>query len=183
MTYGMLFKKPEAKVNLSFAWVRERLTVGYEKEMPKMKVYFACSIRGGGDTSLYQSIVDAIKLAGGDVISEVFVHDAINYGGSPLPPKEIYARDTEMIKESDVMIAEVTNPSLGVGYELAYAENLKRPILCLFKKDSSKKLSAMVEGNDYNIVTYIEPDGIINSVREFLTASTSRQILQKRTGR
>ncbi|QHN43241.1 hypothetical protein GII36_05340 [Candidatus Mycosynbacter amalyticus] len=48
----------------------------------KRKVYFACSIRGGGDTSLYQQIVDAIKAAGGDVLSEVFVHDAINYGGS-----------------------------------------------------------------------------------------------------
>ncbi len=148
-----------------------------------MKVYFACSIRGGGDTSLYQSIVDAIKLAGGDVISEVFVHDAINYGGSPLPPKEIYKRDTDMIKESDVMIAEVTNPSLGVGYELAYAEHLHKPILCLFKTGSEKKLSAMIAGNDYNTIAYIEPNEIIESVREFLTTSTSHRTLQKRMDR
>lgn len=146
-----------------------------------MKVYFACSIRGGGDTSLYQAIVDAIKLAGGEVLSEVFVHDAIKYGGSPLPAKEIYIRDTEMIKASEVMIAEVTNPSLGVGYELAYAEKFNLPILCLFKKDSGKKLSAMVAGNDYNTIAYIEPFDIIDSVRDFLSQATPHRTLQKRT--
>ena len=150
-----------------------------------MKVYFACSIRGGGDTSLYQAIVDAIKTAGGEVLSEVFVHDAINYGGSPLPAKEIYDRDIAMIHDADVMIAEVTNPSLGVGYELAYAENLKRPILCLFKKDADKKLSAMIEGNSYNTIAYIDPDDIIESVQQFFAATqpTLTRTLQKRTDR
>ncbi len=132
------------------------------------KVYFACSIRGGGDTSLYQAIVDAIKLAGGDVLSEVFVHDAINYGGSPLPSDEIYKRDVQMIHDSDIMIAEVTNPSLGVGYELAYAEKLGRPILCLFNTNSTNKLSAMVAGNNYNIIEYMEPSEITEKVRIFM---------------
>lgn len=135
------------------------------------KVYFACSIRGGGDTSLYQAIVDAIKKAGGDVLSEVFVKDAIEYGGSQLPVEEVYKRDTQMIQDADVMIAEVTNPSLGVGYELAYAEKLERPILCLFKKDSERKLSAMVAGNNYNTVKYTDPQEILDVVREFLAKS------------
>lgn len=132
------------------------------------KVYFACSIRGGGDTSLYQAIVDAITHAGGDVLSEVFVHDAINYGGSPLPADEIYKRDTQMIHDADVMIAEVTNPSLGVGYELAYAEKLERPILCLFNRTSEKRLSAMVAGNNYNTIEYTHPDEITDTVRNFM---------------
>lgn len=132
------------------------------------KVYFACSIRGGGDTSLYRAIVDAIKSAGGDVLSEVFVHDAINYGGSPLPAEEIYKRDTEMINNCDVVIAEVTNPSLGVGYELAYAEKLARPILCLFNRTSTNKLSAMVAGNNYNTVEYTHPNEITDTVQKFM---------------
>ena len=151
--------------------------------MKKVKVYFACSVRGGGDTSLYMSIINAIKSAGGEVLSEVFVHDAINYGGSPLPVDEIYKRDTEMIKEADVMIAEVTNPSLGVGYELAYAENLGRPILCLFKKDAKSNLSAMVAGNTYNTVNYIHPDEIIESVQTFLAQAILPQTLQRKTDR
>lgn len=137
------------------------------------KVYFACSIRGGGDTSLYQAIVDAIKQAGGDVLSEVFVHDAINYGGSPLPADQIYERDTQMIHDSDVVIAEVTNPSLGVGYELAYAEKLQRPILCLFNKTTTNKLSAMVAGNHYNTIEYTYPDEITDTVRVFITEQSA----------
>lgn len=118
-----------------------------------MKVYFACSIRSGGDTTHYLGIIEAIKAAGGDVISEIFAKDAILYGGSPLPVDQIYTRDIQMIKDADLVIAEVTAPSLGVGYELAYAEHLKRPILCLFNTDSGNKLSAMVGGNSYNKIT------------------------------
>ena len=112
-----------------------------------MKVYFACSIRGGGDTSNYIAILDVIKAADGEVLSEIFVHDAIRLGGSPLPSDQIYQRDIAMIQDVDIVIAEVTNPSLGVGYELAYAESLGKPTLTLFDGHSEKRLSAMIEGN------------------------------------
>lgn len=119
-----------------------------------MKVYFACSIRSGGDNSRYFEIVEAIKATGAELLSEVFVHDAINFGGSPLPSDQIHARDIAMIQEADVVIAEVTHPSLGVGYEIAYAEQLKKPVLCLFNKDTKARLSAMIEGNAYNRIAY-----------------------------
>lgn len=132
------------------------------------KVYFACAVRAGGDTSLYLEIIDAIKSAGGEVQSEVFVHDAINYGGSPLPVEEIYSRDIQMIHSADVVIADVTNPSLGVGYELAYAEKLHKPTLCLYNADSSRTLSAMVAGNPYNTVVKIRSSTLKGVVATFL---------------
>ncbi|MEO6109618.1 MAG: nucleoside 2-deoxyribosyltransferase [Candidatus Saccharimonadales bacterium] len=116
------------------------------------KVYFACAIRGGGDTSNYLAIVEAIKAAGAEVISEVFVKDVLLYGGSPLPADQIYARDVKMIQECDLVIVEATNPSLGVGYEIGVAEKLGRPVLCLFDESSDKRLSAMIEGNAYNTI-------------------------------
>ncbi len=132
------------------------------------KVYFACSIRGGGDTSLYEKIIGAIKQAGGEVLSEIFVHDAIHLGGSPLPVDQIYRRDIAMIQACDAVIAEVTNPSLGVGYELAYAEQLGKPILCLFNPDSSRKLSGMVAGNPYNTVYETNGDNLDEIIDDFL---------------
>ena len=57
-------------------------------------------------------------------------------------------RDLEWLESADAVIAEVTNPSLGVGYELGMAEKLGKPILCLYEDSSKKrKLSAMVSGN------------------------------------
>lgn len=134
-------------------------------------VYFACSIRGGGDMSQYQRIADAVKSAGSTLLSEVFVNDALQYGGSPLPEAEIYARDIAWIKQADAIIAEVTNPSLGVGYELAYAEQLGKPILCLFAASSDKKLSAMVRGNPYvSIIDYDKTTDLTRSIQEFFEA-------------
>ncbi|MDB5160516.1 MAG: nucleoside 2-deoxyribosyltransferase [Candidatus Saccharibacteria bacterium] len=151
--------------------------------MSNLKVYFACSIRGGGDTSSYLTILEVIKSAGAEVLSEIFVHDAINFGGSPLPAEEIYARDIGMINNADIVIAEVTNPSLGVGYELAYAEKLERPILCLFMKDSEKKLSAMVTGNAYNHVAYVTPETLKETIEQFLAQATLPRTLQRKTDR
>jgi hypothetical protein len=122
------------------------------------KVYFACAIRGGGDTSTYEALLHTIKAAGGDILSEIFVNDAILYGGSPLPEAAIYQRDIGMIHEADVIIAEVTNPSLGVGYELGYAEAHTLPVICLFNTASGRKLSAMISGNPYNKVVEYTPD-------------------------
>lgn len=133
------------------------------------KVYFACSIRGGGDTSNYRAIVQAVKASHAEGVSEVFVGDAIELGGSPLPDAEIFQRDTKWIREADVVIAEVTNPSLGVGYELAYAEALKKPVLALFDASSHKKLSAMVAGNPaFIFAIYTNGEDVQQAVKDFL---------------
>jgi len=44
------------------------------------------------------------------------------------------------------LFAEVTQPSLGVGYEIALGESLGKRIVCLFKQQSGN-LSAMITGN------------------------------------
>lgn len=143
---------------------------GYETSYSMTKVYFACAVRAGGDTSSYKALLETIRGAGGEILSEIFVNDAIEFGGSPLPEEEIYQRDIAMIKEADVVIAEITNPSLGVGYELGFAEQLKKPILCLFNEASQRKLSAMVLGNHYNtVVGYTSNSMPAEAIDTFLT--------------
>ena len=55
--------------------------------------------------------------------------------------EHIYKRDTEWLRSSDVLIAECTNPSHGVGYELAYAE--ARNILSISSMTSAKPISPL----------------------------------------
>lgn len=110
------------------------------------KIYFACSIRGGrDDADTYRRLVEYIKKSA-IVLSEIFADGKLSASGMNLPSQEIYTKDTTWIKEADAIIAEVTNPSLGVGYEIAYAENLGKPILALFRDDGARKLSAMIDG-------------------------------------
>lgn len=52
------------------------------------------------------------------------------------------------LEQCDIVVAEVTTPSLGVGYEIATARHLGKQILCLFHEvpGCEGKLSAMIEG-------------------------------------
>jgi len=67
--------------------------------------------------------------------------------GENLSSRDIYERDLKWLKSADIVIAEVSNPSLGVGYEIAVAEKLGKKILCLFKEQKKQSLSAMIAGN------------------------------------
>jgi len=72
----------------------------------------------------------------------------------------IYERDTEWLRQSDMVIAECTCPSLGVGYELAYAEAHNIPVYIFYDKTKAN-ISAMLNGNEYfNIIPYESEDEI-----------------------
>ena len=117
--------------------------------MANKKIYFAGSIRGGRvDADLYRRIIDYIQRT--DVVLTEHV------GSSNLCLTEqgrerdarIYNQDTAWLLESDMLIGECTCPSLGVGYELAYAESHGIP--CHIFYDRAKtQLSAMLTGNPY----------------------------------
>ncbi len=116
-----------------------------------MKIYFAGSIRGGrDDKEAYKYIIEQLKQYG-TVLTEHIGSDSLmaSAGQVEFSDQSIYRQDTDWVRESDIVIAEVTQASLGVGYELGFAESLKKPIVCLFNTESGKSLSAMVRGNDY----------------------------------
>jgi nucleoside 2-deoxyribosyltransferase len=65
--------------------------------------------------------------------------------------EEIFQKDTNWIEESDCVIAEVTIPSTGVGYEICHAVSHQKPVLCIYEERA--KVSAMVLGNTSKYVT------------------------------
>lgn len=56
--------------------------------------------------------------------------------------QEIYRRDISLLEESDCLIAEVTVPSIGVGYEICRALRMGLPVLCVHGTDAN--VSAML---------------------------------------
>ena len=113
------------------------------------KIYFAGSIRGGRvDADLYKRIIEYMQRTN-IVLTE-------HVGSSKLNLIEqgrskdalIYDRDTAWLRECDLVVAECTCPSLGVGYELAYAEKLGKPCHIFYDK-SKTQLSAMLTGDPY----------------------------------
>ena len=120
-----------------------------------MKIYFAAAIRGGRkDQNKYNELIRFLS-SKVEVLTEHVGDSSIEQTGEQnLSDKEIYQRDLEWLESADAVIAEVTNPSLGVGYELGITEKLGKPILCLFDDaDHNRNLSAMISGN-HKITTF-----------------------------
>jgi len=113
-----------------------------------MKIYFAGSIRGGrDDKELYEEII-ALLGNHGDVLTEHVGDKTLSaLGEQTKTTKYIHDRDVEWIKECDVVVAEVTQPSLGVGYEIAYAGLLNKTVHCFYREEEGKRLSAMIDGS------------------------------------
>ena len=118
-----------------------------------MKIYFSASITGGRDPVLvqaYQRFVSHLQKKGVDVLTEHVSLGTLTAQGEVATgktPIEIWKRDLDMIVASEGVIAEVTVPSLGVGYELGIAEKLGKPVLCLYQHQDGKILSSMILGN------------------------------------
>jgi nucleoside 2-deoxyribosyltransferase len=123
-----------------------------------MKIYFAGSIRGGrGDREIYGQIITILQNYGQVLTEHIADAKISSYGQTNMTDVEIYTKDVNWIKEADVVVAEVTNTSLGVGYELGFAESLGKKIIALYRKSEDKRLSAMIAGNkNINCVEYKE---------------------------
>jgi len=114
-----------------------------------MRIYFAGSIRGGrSDWSLYREIIELLA-AYGEVLTEHIGGSELSITGEDLLDKEIHARDLDWLKSCDCLVAEVTRPSLGVGYEIGKATEWKKEVLCLYRRSVTPHLSAMIAGCDH----------------------------------
>lgn len=132
------------------------------------KIYFAGSIRGGRvDASLYARIIAYLQQSG-TVLTEHVGRSDLNLLEQGLRDAAIYNQDTAWLRECDLLVAECTCPSLGVGYELAYAEKLGKP--CHIFYDRTKvQLSAMLTGDPwFTIHPYENTEDIFPVIDEIL---------------
>lgn len=136
-----------------------------------MNIYFAGSIRGGREKeALYAACIQYISKYGNVLTEHVGDASIGNKGEQHLSDKAIYTRDVQWIRDCDVVVADVSIPSLGVGYEIGYAESLKKPVLCLYDTSSERKLSAMISGNEYcTVVSYTSLDDIERALSHFFS--------------
>ena len=131
-----------------------------------MKIYFAGSIRGGrDDAKIYSQIIDYLQGYGQVLTEHVGKKDLNVMGESKLSDKQIHDRDLKWLAESDLMVAEVSNPSLGVGYEIGRAIEAGKLIICLYRKVKDKNLSAMINGSEK---IYIHEYNNIEEVKQYL---------------
>lgn len=133
-----------------------------------MKIYFAGSIRGGRvDANLYRRIIGYLQQKH-IVLTEHVGSPELNLNEQHSRDAKIYLQDMNWLQECEMVIAECTCPSLGVGYELAYAEKIGKPCHIFYDRNRTQ-LSAMLTGNPYyQIHPYSGEDEIYSVLDELL---------------
>jgi hypothetical protein len=113
-----------------------------------MKIYFAGAIRGGReDVALYLALVELLRTFG-TVLTEHVADEDLTSLGESMDDRAIHDRDLAWLKDADCLVAEVTTPSLGVGFEIAKATEWGLRVLCLFRPAPGRTLSALIAGSD-----------------------------------
>ncbi len=137
-----------------------------------MNIYFACSITGGREFEpVYQDLTAAMLADGHEVPTAHLASPTVLEVEAVVSPRDVYERDVNWIRNADALIAEVSVPSHGVGYEIGFALSAGKRVLCLLRQ--GRKVSKMVSGNpDPNLLvcTYHDSQEAVALVRSFIAS-------------
>jgi 2'-deoxynucleoside 5'-phosphate N-hydrolase len=136
-----------------------------------MTIYLSGAISAGrADVALYRRIADALTADGYHVLAGSVAAEHVSDAGDPLDPCAIFERDMRWIDEAEVLVAEVSMPSTGVGYEIAAARYLRDiPVICLYRPAYTKRCTAMVAGDrGITLIEYEDEPAMLARLRESL---------------
>lgn len=135
-----------------------------------MNIYFACSITGGRELEdIYQKIVAALLAEGYEIPTSHLAQTEVLDTERILSPRDVYLRDVNWIDHCDVLIAEVSVPSHGVGYEIGYALQAKKPVLCIHQNE--RRISKMITGNPHpslKVAGYSTLEEALSKIKSFM---------------
>ncbi len=136
-----------------------------------MNIYFSCSITGGRDDQpAYAALVDHLLENGHEVPTAILARPEVMDDEVIIEPAAVYERDVRWVTGCDALIAEVSTPSHGVGYEIALALSLGKPVLCLHQ--GGRKVSKMLTGNshpNFCLGMYHTSDEMLSLVDAFIS--------------
>jgi 2'-deoxynucleoside 5'-phosphate N-hydrolase len=144
-------------------------------------IYFSGSISSGReDIATYQTFVKALETAGHRVLAGMVTASHVGDGGEALSSHDIFDRDLgwieEVARDGGVLVAEVSRPSTGVGYEIGAARyRFNIPVICLYRPAFTKRCSGMIAGDrGIHLIEYT--DGTVeNAIGELLEAVANKR--------
>lgn len=136
-------------------------------------IYFSGAISGGRvDVAQYARIVAALEAAGHRVLAGAVASETVGDAGELLDDRRIFDRDLRWLDEADLVVAEVSVASLGVGYEIAYARYRRGiAVICLWRSGFTKRCSAMISGDPrIELIRYDDTDAMLANLLESVRA-------------
>lgn len=134
-----------------------------------MKIYVSGSIYGGTQKiDTYKRMIEELEKYGEVVDKQIADPNTIENEKYQIDI-DIYKGLEKQLIEADIVFAEVTIPSLGVGYELGFADKIGKKIIAIYDETYTKKVSTMIRGNKrIKLIPYRNIEEIFNDLEELL---------------
>lgn len=134
-----------------------------------MKIYLSGSMYGGTQKiDTYKILVKELEKFGEVLNKQVADEEAIA-NEKYQKDEDIFGNLEKKLNEADIIFAEVSIPSLGVGYELGYGDKLNKKIVAIYDKNYVEKVSTMIRGNKrINLISYTNIYEITNNLKKLL---------------
>ncbi|MHB9302466.1 nucleoside 2-deoxyribosyltransferase [Thermofilum pendens] len=146
--------------------------------MTGVKVYLAAPMRGDRSAlANVKKLLQALEERGYVVLTKHVADDVLDVEKG-MTPREVFERDIRLLEEADVLVAEVSYPSLGVGFEIAYFLLRGKPVIALALRERLESVSAMIRGitwENFRLVAYSDVDEAIEKLDSMLPGSVDMQ--------
>ena len=141
-----------------------------------MHIYLACTVRGDrGAIAGLRSLVASLEDAGHVILTKHLLEDNVDAAESSLTERAVYERDIAWLDACDVLIAEASGSSFGVGFEVGYvlgrSDRTNQRVVLLYRADRRDQISRLIAGNAHprcDVVKYENPDDLVARVSQSL---------------
>ena len=134
-----------------------------------MKIYVSGSIYGGTQKiDTYKILIEELEKYG-EVLNKQIADPNVIANEVYKKDEDIFADLEEKLIMADILVAEVSIPALGVGYELGFADKLNKKIIAIYDETYTPKVTTMIRGNKrINLIPYQRIEEIINNLDKIL---------------
>ena len=137
-----------------------------------MNIYLACTVRGDRSAvTALRGLVMSLEAAGHVVLTKHLLDDNVESAESQLTERQVYERDIAWLEACDVLIADASGSSFGVGFEVGYvlarSERTRQRVLLLYNASREHAVSRLIVGNAHprcEVQKYENPEDLVSRV-------------------
>jgi nucleoside 2-deoxyribosyltransferase len=128
-----------------------------------MNIFFTAAVKGGRQGQPEHEAIVQVLQQYGTVLSPHLASDELSeYGETGSTAHDIYTRELAALEQSNIVVAEVTTPSLGVGYFIARATAMGKKVIALYNREDSLRLSAIIQADPLvQVHSYEDQDDLV----------------------
>jgi len=139
-----------------------------------MRIYLACTVRGDRSAvAALRTLVAALEERGDTVLTRHLLEDGVDSAEAALSERAVYDRDIAWLESCDLLIADASGSSFGVGFEVGYVlgrtDRTSQRVILLYRADRAARISRLIAGNGHprcTVLMYEDQDDLLARVSQ-----------------